>query len=64
MWNGIRYNFLLGFTIECILVFFNPVSYVFFDRFLMRFAFEIVIDILLKYIGSNFAIVFIYYGDF
>lgn len=56
--------FVSGFAVKYILVLFSPVLKVHFDKFLKKFAFKLLINIYLKYIGSDLAIVFVTNDNF
>ena len=53
-----------NFALDCILVFFNLVFKIYFNRFPKEFALKVVISISLKCIDSNLTIVVITYRDF
>lgn len=52
-----------GFAIDCITVFFNLALKVHFNAFPKDFAFKVFINIPLKYISNNLAIIIITYDD-
>lgn len=55
--------YTLDFIINCILLFFSPMLKVHFDKFLKKLAFKLFINILLKYISSNLAKIFLNYNN-
>lgn len=54
----------LDFAVDYISVFLNSVFTIYFDGFLKEFALKIIINIPLKYIDRNLAIVFITHMNF
>ena len=59
-----RFYYISSFTINYILVFFSLIFKVYFNKLSKKFALKIIINIFLKYISNNLAIVFVTHDDF
>lgn len=61
--NAIFFYYTLGIAIDYLLIFFDSVLKVYFDKFSKKQVFNIVMSISLKCIGSKFAIFFDIHND-